>query len=218
MVKPPENPFRPEHFRRVDESDDVNFYREPRLVLHIAETASEALKDYYALNLPKEGRILDLMSSYASHLPADHTYRQVTGLGMNLPELKANVQLTDHVTQDLNKNPELPFEDASFDAAMINVSIQYLTNPSEVLRHVARVLAPGGTLHITFSNRIFPEKAVAVWRSLDGDGHAKLISLYFQLSGAFEKPEFVDASLVKGSMDPIYVVRGKRWEATGDFS
>lgn len=213
MSRTPDSPFRPEHFHRVDESDDVNFYREARLVLHIAESASDALKTYYDLNLPKQGRILDLMSSWASHLPLDNSYAQVTGLGMNLPELEANSQLTDHCLQDLNKDPQLPFEDASFDAAMINVSIQYLLDAAAVLKDVARVLTSDGMLHITFSNRIFPEKAVALWRSLDSSGHADLIKLYFRMSGEFDAAEFVDVSPVKGSMDPIYVVRAKRLTA-----
>ncbi len=210
MAKDPEGPFQQEHFGRVDETDDVNFYREPRLVIHIADSASDALKVYYGLALPRSGRVLDLMSSYASHLPAEHQFARVCGLGMNKPELEANLQLTDHLLQDLNKHPQLPFENASFDAAVINVSIQYLTDPVPVLRDVARVLSPGGMLHITFSNRLFPEKAVAVWRSSDAQGHASLINLYFELTEAFDPAEFLDLSPVKGSMDPIYVVRAKR--------
>lgn len=210
MAKDPESPFQPEHFGRVDETDDVNFYREPRLVIHIADSASDALKTYYGLTLPRSGRILDLMSSYASHLPAEHQFARVSGLGMNRVELEANSQLSEFSLQDINKTPALPYEDASFDAAMINVSIQYLTDPVSVLRDVARVLSPGGMLHITFSNRLFPEKAVAVWRSTDSQGHANLISLYLKLTEVFDAAEFLDLSSAKGSMDPIYVVRAKR--------
>ena len=107
------------HLSRVDEADDALFYHTPRLVTHIDEAACKALEGWYRDNLPSGLKILDLMSAWVSHLPKDVIYKRVCGLGMNSRELKENMQLTDWLTQDLNKNPILPFEDSEFDACII---------------------------------------------------------------------------------------------------
>src|SRR5207248_8718713 len=117
------------------------------------------------------GAILDLMSSWVSHLPPEVAYERVVGLGMNEVELKANPRLTTWLVHDLNADPRVPFEDDEFDAAMICVSIQYLVQPVTVIRDIGRVVRPGGPLVITFSNRCFPTKAIMLWQSLNDDGH-----------------------------------------------
>ena len=76
--------LQPEHFERIDDSDDAHFYTEPRLVKHIDEPACDALELFHRVALPKGGAILDLMSSCVSHLPTDTEYSRVCGLGMNL--------------------------------------------------------------------------------------------------------------------------------------
>ena len=152
-------------FTRQDESDDGNFYTQPRMVVHIDDHAIAAVTDVIRRRVPATARVLDLMSSYRSHLPPEVHYREVVGLGMNAAELRANSQLNDYVVHNLNKNPQLPFEDASFDAVLNTVSIQYLTHPVEVMREVARVLKPGGISIISFSNRMFPTKAVLICAS-----------------------------------------------------
>jgi len=123
------------------------------------------------------------MSSWVSHLPSDVAYARVAGLGMNEAELARNPRLDAFVVHDLNASPALPFPDASFDAATICVSIQYLTGPVAVLRDLARVVRPGGLAIVTFSNRCFPTKAVAIWQALDDRGHVTLVSKYFELAG-----------------------------------
>lgn len=159
-----ENPLTAEHFRRVDESSDGEFYREPRLVTHIDDAAIAAATAFYRDLLPAGGRVLDLMSSWVSHLPADVEYETVAGLGMNAAELEANGRLTERVVQDLNEDPTLPWGDASFDGVIVTVSVQYLTRPAEVFADVGRVLAPGAPFAVLYSNRCFPTKAVAVCR------------------------------------------------------
>ena len=147
-------------FRREDEAPDEDFYAEPRLVTHIDEQAIAAVRQLYREYLPADGTVLDLMSSWVSHLPAEVAYSRVVGLGMNRTELAANPRLDGFVVHDLNRDPRLPFADAEFDAAAICVSIQYLTRPVAVLRDLGRVLVAGGPLVISFSNRCFPTKAV----------------------------------------------------------
>ena len=147
MTTLPELP--PEAFAKQDQSPDALFYAQPRFVTHIDDPAIEAVTDLYRMLLPPGGRILDLMSSWVSHLPADVAYSAVIGHGLNIPELVANPRLTEHFLQDLNTDPMLPLETASIDAALICVGVQYLQDPVAVLREVARVLRPGAPLIIT---------------------------------------------------------------------
>ena len=168
----------PGSFRKEDAGDDAEFYAPPRLVTHIDGHAVEALTAFYRTELPARGVILDFMSSWVSHLPCDVTFSDVIGHGMNLEELRANPRLTRRFVQDLNRSPTLPLEDDSCDAALCCVGVQYLQHPVEVFAEVARVLRPGSPLIVSFSNRCFPTKAVAVWRALDGQGHASLVHLY----------------------------------------
>ena len=67
-------------------------------------------------------------------------------------ELKANPRFSRFFVQNLNENQALPLEDHSVDAAAICVSIQYLQKPVVVLRDLARVLKPGSSVSITFSD------------------------------------------------------------------
>src|SRR5919199_934566 len=152
-----------EAFRRYDETPDEEFYKIPRLVTHIDELAIAAVTQLYREFFPAGGEILDLMSSWVSHLPEEIRYERVVGLGMNEVELKRNPRLNEYVVQDLNANPKLPFGEAEFDGVGICVSIDYLTNPVAVLREVGRVLRLGSPIIVTFSNRCFPTKAVAIW-------------------------------------------------------
>jgi ubiquinone/menaquinone biosynthesis C-methylase UbiE len=128
---------------------------------------------------------------------------------MNAAELAANPRLTRCFVQNLNRETTLPLADASVDAAMICVSIQYLQQPVAVLREVARVLRPGGPLVISFSNRCFWTKAVAIWRALDDAGHARLVELYLRHAG-FEQIETRQlAEWVEDISDPMTAVVGR---------
>jgi len=205
MTTLPELP--PEAFAKQDQSPDALFYAQPRFVTHIDDPAIEAVTDLYRMLLPPGGRILDLMSSWVSHLPAEVAYSAVIGHGLNISELVANPRLTEHFLQDLNTDPMLPLETASIDAALICVGVQYLQDPVAVLREVARVLRPGAPLIITYSNRCFPTKAVAIWRAVSGADHACLIDLYLRHAG-FSAIEAHAVLPEGGSSDPLYAVVG----------
>ena len=142
-------------FRRADDSSDEAFYAAPRFVTHIDAGAIATVTQLYRELLPAGGAILDLMTSWVSHLPPELRYSSVTGLGMNAAELAANPRLTTRLVQNLNTDPVLPFDTASFDGACICVSVDYLTRPVHVLREVGRVLQDNAPLVITFSNRCF---------------------------------------------------------------
>ena len=198
-------------FRRVDDSDDELFYSTPRLVVHIDDGAIAKVGEIYARLLPQGGAILDLMSSWRSHLPAHLRPARVVGLGMNRAEMEDNPALTEIVIHNLNRAARLPFADAEFDGAVVTVSVQYMTSPVETFAEVARVLKPGAPLIVTFSNRMFPTKAVAIWQNLDDYDHVKLVARYFMESGGFENIEFIDKSApTTPHSDPIWAVVGYR--------
>ena len=198
--------FPPGAFERIDEGDDAEFYAPPRLVTHIDDAAIEALRGFYASVLPAGGTVLDLMSSWVSHLPGDMEFAQVIGHGMNAAELAANPRLTRHFVQDLNRDPVLPLGDAACDAALCCASVQYLTRPVEVFAEVRRVLRPGGLFIVSHSNRCFPTKAVAIWRALDWRRQANLVGVYLERAGF----EGIAARVLANGMagDPLVAVVG----------
>ncbi len=204
----------PDFFRRIDESDDEIFYRFPRLVTHIDDAAIARVGEIYLARLPREGEILDLMASWRSHLPAALKPRRVVGLGLNRVEMEQNPALDEIVAHNLNRAPRLPLADAAFDGAVMTVSVQYLTRPIEVFAEVGRALRPGAPFIVTFSNRMFPTKAVAIWRGTDDARHAQVVTSYFMASGAFERIETIDrAAAAAPDADPIWAVLGSRKSA-----
>ena len=201
-------------FRRFDESPDEEFYLLPRFVTHIDDRAISAVTQLYREFFPPGGEILDLMSSWISHLPPEVRYGCVIGLGMNEAELQRNERLDSYVVQNLNTNPELPFGEAEFDGCGICVSIDYLTRPVEVLREVGRVLKVEAPLIVTFSNRCFPTKAVEIWRRLDDRGHMRLVESYLEEAGNFHDIRSLDRSPRRLVGDPLYAVVA---ESTGSY-
>jgi SAM-dependent methyltransferase len=197
-------------FTRVDESDDGDFYASPRLVLHIDEATVRALTAYYADVLRPGDAVLDLMSSWVSHLPGDLPLGEVAGLGMNALELDANPRLTTRVLHDLNRTPQLPFANARFDCVTIAVSIQYLTQPVVVFADIARVLKPGGRAIVAMSHRCFPTKAIRAFHELQASDRIRLVATYFDLAGGFAQAEFFDRS--PGGADPLWIVTARRTE------
>ncbi|MEL0112620.1 MAG: methyltransferase domain-containing protein [Rickettsiales bacterium] len=201
--------FRPDFFARQDEMPDEMFYSMPRLVTHIDDEACAALAGYYATLLKEGDVVLDLMSSCVSHLPRDAAFGKVIGHGMNRTELEANPQLDEYFLQNLNKTPDLPFEAASFDACLIAVSVQYLSRPVEVFAEIARILKPGGVLAASFSNRMFPTKAIALWQALGDTAHGELVCEYARRAGGFDEPIIRDLSPNPGRSDPLYAVEAR---------
>ena len=200
-----------EAFRRYDETPDAWFYRQPRLVTHIDDAAIGAVTQLYREWFPTGGAILDLMSSWVSHLPPEVTYRRVVGLGMNRAELEANPRLDAYVVHDLNAEPRVPFGDGEFDGAAICVSIQYLTRPVTVLRDLGRVLRPEAPLVVTFSNRCFPTKAIAGWQATGDAGHASLVERYLQGAGNWAQIQALNRSpRPEREGDPLFAVVARR--------
>jgi SAM-dependent methyltransferase len=193
-------------FHKDDPSPDAEFYDFPRFVTHIDDAAIAAVTAIYRDVLPRDGAILDLMSSWVSHLPAEAAYREVIGLGMNAEELTRNARLSRWFVQDLNADRKLPLDDHTIDAACICVSIQYLQRPVDVLREIHRVSRPGSPLVVTFSNRCFPTKAVYIWQRLGGPDQQQLVGAYMREAGFSAVTE---REHLPPSGDPLWAVIGR---------
>lgn len=200
--------------QKFDASDDRLFYDYPRLVTHVDAGFIDQLTQLYSEILQPNSRVLDLMSSWVSHLP-DLPFAHVEGHGMNGVELAKNPRLNHYFIQDLNANPQLPLEDKSFDAVLIAVSVQYLQYPEAVFTEIQRVLTAGGFCIVSFSNRMFYQKAIAAWRDSTDADHLRLVKSYFENTPGFDKPRAIakksDIPMVLqmlgiGDRDPFYAV------------
>jgi SAM-dependent methyltransferase len=207
--------LRPEERSKLDPTSDNLFYAFPRFVTHVDEGFIQQLTELYREKLQPQTRILDLMSSWVSHLPEEMAFAHVEGHGMNAEELAKNPRLDHYFVQDLNRQPQLPLEDASFAAVLITVSIQYLEYPEAVFSEIQRVLEPGGLVIVSFSNRMFYQKAIAAWRDNSDLGRVQLVKKYMLGVKGFGEPEIITrssplANFLQGlgimSADPFYAV------------
>jgi SAM-dependent methyltransferase len=211
-----------EAFERLDESDDSAFYEVDRMVAHLDEEALRTVSETIgSLVIEKRPEVLDLMASWDSHIPEGLDPARVVGLGLNRNELDANPVLDERTVHDLNRDPRLPFSDASFDLVLNTVSVDYLTRPFEVMAEVARVLRPGGLLLVQFSNRFFPEKVVRVWREASEPERVMIVQDYLRSSPLLTESEVFavqgrprpenDRYAAHGiPSDPVYAVWAER--------
>lgn len=194
--------------QRIDEMPDALFYSSPRFVTHIDDATITALTDFYAEILFPEADVLDLMSSWLSHLPTEPNLGRVAGLGLNNSELEKNARLTEHCVQDLNSITTLPYPSNRFDFVFIAVSIQYLIHPFEIFSEIARVLRIDGQVVVSMSHRCFPTKAVRAFRELDLNQRISILGQYIERGREFSVYELIDRSPV--GADPLWIVRARR--------
>lgn len=211
--------LRPIERTKLDETDDALFYSYPRFVTHVDEGFIEQLTNLYRERLKPNTRILDLMSSWVSHLPPELEFAHVEAHGMNSEELRRNPRVNHYFVQDLNKNPALPLPDCDFDAVLNCVSVQYLQYPDAVFHEIHRILKPGGIAIISFSNRMFYQKAIQAWRDGSEKSRVELVKRYFQAIPGFSQPEVIARPsqiptflqmLGIGGGDPFYAVIATR--------
>jgi hypothetical protein len=196
-------------FAKADPAPDELFYAVARFVTHIDDHAIAAVTMLYRDLFRPGGIVLDLMGSWVAHLPPDIAYEEVIGHGMNEEELRANPRYDRWFVQNLNEDPILPLAADSIDAVAVCVSVQYLQNPVEVFREAARVLKPGGLVVISFSNRCFPTKAVAIWQALASGQHQQLVSHYLNRAG-FSSVEARTLVPPDQDHDPLWAVIGRK--------
>lgn len=203
---------------KLDESDDTLFYSSPRFVTHVDDGFIDQLTNLYRERLKPNTRILDLMSSWVSHLPDEMEFAHVEGHGLNQAELAKNPRFDHYFLQDLNQNPQLPLPDQSFDAVLNAVSVQYLQYPEAVFHEIHRILKPGGVAIMSFSNRMFYHKAIQAWRDGSEADRVELVKGYFNSVPGFkgfsvpeviavrsEVPSFLQFFGMAGG-DPFYAV------------
>jgi SAM-dependent methyltransferase len=206
--------LKPHDRAKLDDSDDTLFYGMPRFVTHVDEGFIQSLTQLYRDRLSPNSQILDLMSSWVSHLPPEMSFAHVEGHGLNEQELARNSRLDHYFVQNLNQNPQLPLDDQAFDAVLCTVSVQYLQYPEAVFSEMARILKPGGIAIVSFSNRMFFQKAIQAWREGSDADHVNLVKSYFQAVPTFNKPERVSQTptptalswMGLGARDPFYAV------------
>jgi len=213
--------FQADAFQRTDDLADARFYTKSRLVSHLDSRARKTISRLYGRLLQPGLRVLDLMSSWQSHLPPNLEPLEVVGLGLNETELRRNPQLTGHLVHDLNRQAALPFAADFFDAVICTVSVEYLTRPLEVFADIRRILKPGGFFILTFSNRWFPPKVVKIWTELLDFERLGLVLEYFYRPGGFSAvatyssrgwprpPEDKYFPRVRFS-DPVFAVWGRK--------
>lgn len=204
---------------KLDDSDDQLFYNYPRFVTHVDEGFIQQLTDLYRQRIPANTRILDMMSSWVSNLPTDIDFAHVEGHGLNAEELARNPQLNHYFVQNLNTNPQLPCLDQEFDAVINCVSIQYIQYPEAVCSEIHRILKPGGIAIISFSNRMFFQKAIQIWRDSSEVFRVELVKGYFSSVPGFSNPEVISPKSTTPNFlqwlgvpggDPFYAVIAHR--------
>ena len=213
--------LQPAQRTKLDESSDTFFYDAPRFVTHVDDGFIQRLTDLDRDRLTPGSRIFDMMSSWVSHLPDDLALDWVEGHGMNAEELAKNRRLDHYFVQNLNETPKLPLADQSFDAVLNTVSVQYLQQPEAVFGEIYRILKPGGLAIISFSNRMFYQKAIAAWRDGSESNRVSLVKGYFKSVPGFSTPEVITHTpslpailqmLGMPGGDPFYAIVAERME------
>jgi SAM-dependent methyltransferase len=212
----------PDQRTKLDATSDTLFYEYPRFVTHVDNGFIQQLTDLYRSRLQPNSRIFDMMSSWVSHLPDDVEFAHVEGHGLNEEELARNPRLSHYFVQNLNDNPKLPMENQSFDAVLNTVSVQYLQYPEAIFPEIYRILKPGGIAIISFSNRMFYQKAIAAWRDSSESNRVELVKRYFESVPGFGKPEVIARQsqvpqilqmMGLGGGDPFYAVIGTKMDS-----
>ena len=209
--------LQPQERSKLDASDDALFYSVPRFVTHLDDRFLDTLTQLYRDRLQPQTRILDLMSSWVSHLPKERAFAHVEGHGLNAEELERNPRLNHFFVQNLNQNPELPLPDQSFDAVLNTASVQYIQYPETVFREIHRVLKPEGIAITSFSNRMFFHKAIQAWRDGSEGDRLALVQTYvasvpgFTVEDVIEiVPKSTALAWLSGEQDPFYAVIARR--------
>lgn len=209
----------PTQREKLDPTDDSLFYDQPRFVTHVDEGFVQQLTDLYRERLQPNTRIFDMMSSWVSHLPEEMQFAHVEGHGLNQEELAQNPRFDHYFVQNLNQNPKLPLPDESFDAVLNTVSVQYVEYPEAIFSEIHRILKPGGIAIVSFSNRMFFQKAIAAWRDGSEASRVELVKRYFRSTPGFTEPEVIARQSQAPAMlqwlgvsggDPFYAVIAQR--------
>lgn len=221
-VQPLMEVLSPAERRKLDGDDDVLFYAEPRFVQHLDASFRARLTALYRERIPPCAVVLDLMSSWVSHLPEEVSYQEVIGHGLNERELAANPRLDRHWLQNLNADQRLPLADASVDAVLMVAGWQYLQYPEAIAAELLRVVRPRGQVIVAFSNRMFVQKAPQVWTDGGDRDHLATVARVLMAQG-WPRPELIAEDTpapgplgwIGAKGDPFFAVIATRPDGTG---
>ncbi len=176
--------------QKLDESNDEDFYSNPKFVYHLDANFRNYLSSVYKNEIKDNSTILDLMSSWDSYLPLENKYKQVIGHGLNRDELEKNKILDSFWNQNFNLNQKIPLEDSSIDYCLMVAAFQYLQYPEFLIRDIARILSKEGKIIISFSNRAFWHKAPNIWTTSTEEERLKYVRKVL-ISNGFEEPRII---------------------------
>jgi len=175
---------------KIDESDDSEFYSNPKFVYHLDANFRKYLTKTYEREIDNDSKILDLMSSWDSYLPKGLSYKKVIGHGMNKAELERNKSLENYWIQNLNRNQILPLENNSVDYCLIVAGWQYLQYPEKISTEISRILTDHGKILISFSNRAFWHKSPNIWTYSNEENRVDYVRRIL-ISNGFKEPKII---------------------------
>ena len=176
--------------KKIDESNDEEFYSDPKFVYHLDSNFRSYLSNVYKNEIAENSTVLDLMSSWDSYLPEEKKYKKVIGHGLNKKELEKNKILDTYWIQNFNLNQEIPLDNQSVDYCLMVAAWQYLQYPENLTREIGRILSNQGKFIISFSNRAFWHKAPNIWISSTEEERVKYVRKVLITNG-FNEPKII---------------------------
>jgi len=176
--------------KKLDESNDEEFYSDPKFVYHLDANFRQYLSNVYKKEIEDDSIVLDLMSSWDSYLPVEKKYKKVIGHGLNKQELEKNNIFDYHWTQNFNYNQEIPLDSGSVDYCLMVAAWQYLQYPENLTKEIVRILSNQGKIIIAFSNRAFWHKAPNIWTTSTEEERVKYVRKVLITNG-FNEPKII---------------------------
>tara|TARA_Y100000589_G_scaffold153104_1_gene145799 strand:+ start:599 stop:1246 length:648 start_codon:yes stop_codon:yes gene_type:complete len=176
--------------RKLDESNDFEFYSSPKFVYHLDSNFRKELTNIYSKEICSDSTVLDLMSSWDSYLPTTKNYKKVIGHGLNKKELEKNKYFDKYWIQNFNIDQNIPLESESIDYCLLVAAWQYLQYPENIAMEIARILKGNGKLIIAFSNRAFWTKAPNIWTNSDENQRVDYVRNVL-ISNGFDEPRVI---------------------------
>ena len=176
--------------KKLDESNDEEFYSEPKFVYHLDANFRHYLTNVYKNEISDNSTVLDLMSSWDSFLPEEKKYEKVIGHGLNKQELEKNKIFDSYWIQNFNLNQEIPLDNGSVDYCLMVAAWQYLQYPENLTREIVRILSNKGKFIIAFSNRAFWHKAPNIWTTSTEEERVKYVRKVLITNG-FNEPKII---------------------------
>ncbi|MDC3175789.1 class I SAM-dependent methyltransferase [Prochlorococcus sp. AH-716-D13] len=176
--------------KKLDESNDEEFYSHPKFVYHLDANFRKYLSNVYKNEIADYSTVLDLMSSWDSYLPKEKKYKKVIGHGLNKQELEKNNIFDSYWIQNFNLNQEIPLDSGSVDYCLMVAAWQYLQYPENLTKEIVRILSNHGKIMIAFSNRAFWHKAPNIWTTSTEDERIKYVRKVLITNG-FNEPKII---------------------------